>query len=99
MLDSLNKERLLNKKKVKASSSKTPGTSTSLFSDIPMRSLPLPANESGSTPPVRAGFAPVRGFSSATDAGGSGSANLFAVPMSVKRKPVAEAHGAPGSKK
>ncbi|GAA5943917.1 hypothetical protein JCM3775_002277 [Rhodotorula graminis] len=88
------------------------GGPSSVFSDIPMRSLPLP-EASGSRgasgtpePTVRRGFAPVRSFSPATggadqgEGGGtpgpSGGAKLS---ISVKRKAGDEGEGSPASKR
>lgn len=83
----------------------------SVFSDIPMRSLPLP-EASGSRgasgtpePTARRGFAPVRSFSPATGGaeqgegatpGPSGGAKLS---ISVKRKAGDEGEGSPASKR
>ena len=86
------------KGKAKAASS-TGTTSTTVFSDIPMRTLPLPASEdrrSGS-PAVRSGFAPLQSFSAASSGpssnGNDSQSEKFIIPVAVKRK----AAGDPGA--
>lgn len=104
MLDSLNKERALKKaskgkgKAVVNNSKSSTSASTSVFSDIPMRPLPLPTSESSNNSGgIRAGFAPInKGFAPI-----SGIKQMDKLtPVSViKRKPTGEASGAPVSKK
>ncbi|GAA5916417.1 hypothetical protein JCM8208_000912 [Rhodotorula glutinis] len=84
---------------------------SSVFSDIPMRSLPLP-EASGSRgasgtpePTVRRGFAPVRSFSPATggaeqgEGGTPGPSGGAKLSISVKRKAGDEGEGSPASKR
>ena len=68
-----------------------------------LRPLPLPVSEARSgSPAVRAGFAPVGQFAARAAEGRSDSpaqAEKLIIPVSVKRKPVAEADGGPSRKK
>lgn len=62
--------------------------STTVFSDIPMRALPLPTSERNGSPTVRAGFAPVQSFSTtngSSTAQDERAGEKFIIPVSVKR--------------
>lgn len=110
MLDNLKKETASNKSKAKGKGkavdtkreNATASSSTAVFSDIPMRPLPLPAGESRSgSPAIRGGFAPVRSFSPAVGSGESSTmpTEKFAiVPIAVKRKRTEDGGGLPGKK-
>lgn len=90
-----------------SASDKPSGTSSAapaVFSDIPMRPLPLPSSEGGSataSPGPRAGFAPVRSFSPAVMEREEREVakEKFVIPTSVKRKAAADGEGSPASKK
>ncbi|KAM0752196.1 SART-1 protein [Meredithblackwellia eburnea MCA 4105] len=105
------------KGKGKDKSDKTHGLSSgtgTVFSDIPMRSLPLPSDvDSPSTsrlgsPAIRSGFAPVGGFSplnasssaSGTDTPGEAEKKeRFVIQAGGKRKAGGEPEGSPASKR
>lgn len=95
------------KGKGKASDKRSTSAAPAMFSDIPMRALPLPAGESTSrngSPAVRAGFAPIGSFSplpsAAPPAAPEEPKEKFILPTSiVKRKAAAEAEGSPASKR
>lgn len=82
----------LSKKQGKAKAPSAVGISATVFSDIPMRALPLPASDdrrSGS-PAVRAGFAPISSSSSSLSgpsiAMEESQSEKFIIPVAVKRK-------------
>ncbi|SGY45062.1 BQ5605_C001g00240 [Microbotryum silenes-dioicae] len=72
----------------------TPSGSDAVINDIPMRAIPIGRDES---PRPRAGFAPVRGFTTGLNVEGGDGAERF-LPIAVKRKAQQDAAGLPNGK-
>ncbi|KAL8292629.1 hypothetical protein RQP46_001241 [Phenoliferia psychrophenolica] len=91
-------------KHARATSSSAPA----VFSDIPMRPLPLPDSDSrGSSPAVRPGFAPIGSFSPLPSASSASTSmaepaeqkEKFILPTSIVKRKAAEEAGGPAGKR